>query len=236
MSAWLVRLALAGLVLRVVGWERIANLVRWADQRLDLFSPRGASLYARIAPRVLAPLYRTIAEEASASGARSVLDVGTGPGALAVEIARHADARVVVGVDIAPEMLATAGRRATEAHVAERVEFVVADAAALPMAEGSVDLVVSSLSLHHWADPAGVLRELHRVVRPGGSVILHDVRFSYSPRQFAEFVAGGPFANAGFSYRTLAVGPVPLALFARYELTKRRARRGDDENARGILR
>lgn len=219
MTVWLFRLALVVLLVRLLGWERIADLVRWADRRLDLFSPRGATLYARIAPRVLGPLYRMIAEEVAAIGASSVLDVGTGPGALAVEIARRADTHVV-GVDLAPEMLATAGRRAAEAGVTARVRFVVADAAQLPMPDSSVDLVVSSLSLHHWADPAAILAELHRVVRPGGSVILYDVRFSYSPRQFAAFVAAGPFADGGFAFRALVAGPLPLALFARYELAK----------------
>lgn len=233
MTAWLFRLVLAALTVRLVGEERIADLVRWADQRLGLFSPRGATLYARIAPRVLAPLYRAIAQEVIDSGARSVLDVGTGPGELAVQIARRARVRVV-GVDLAPQMLASAFRRAVEAKVEDRVEFVMADAAALPMRDGSVDLAVSSLSLHHWADPAAVLGELHRVVRPGGSVILHDARFSYSARQFAAFAAASPFGDAGFSYRTLAVGPLPLAFFARYELHKHVAPRADEPDSRSL--
>lgn len=64
-----------------------------------------------------------------------------------------------------------------------------------------LDRVVSTLSLHHWADPPAILRELHRVLRPSGSVILYDVRFSYSPRQFAAFVADGPFVPDSFSHR-----------------------------------
>lgn len=213
------RLAVAAFLLRAVGSERFADLVRWADQRLDLFSPRGAGVYARVAPRLLAPLYRAIAEEVSGTRVSSVLDVGTGPGALAVEIARRGD-HEVVGVDLAPEMLATANRRAAEAGVSDRVTFVVADAAALPMADGSFDLIVSTLSLHHWTDPPAILRELYRVLRPGGSVLLYDLRFSYSRRQFAAFVAASPFPAAAFSYRTVRVGPIPIALFARYELTR----------------
>jgi len=96
------------------------------------------------------------------------------------------------------------------------------------MATGSVERLVSTLSLHHWADPPAILRELHRVLHPSGAVILYDVRFSYSPRQFAAFVADGPFAPDGSSHRLARLGPVPIALFMRHELTRHRPLIGDE--------
>lgn len=217
---WLVALALAALALRHLGSERIADAVRWADQRLELFSPRGAGLYALLAPRLLRPLHRVVAGDVSALAPAMVVDVGTGPGALAVEIARLNPAASVVGIDLAPEMLATAQERAREAGVGERVEFITADAAALPLADGSVDVVVSTLSLHHWRDVPGVLRELHRVVREGGRVLLYDARFSYSPRQFIAFLAGTGFTVTDVEHDRIHAGPVPIALFERYGLRR----------------
>lgn len=217
---WLVALALAAVALRHLGSERIADAVRWADQRLELFSPRGAGLYALLAPRLLRPLHRVVADDVAALAPAIVVDVGTGPGALAVEIARRCPSASVIGVDLAPEMLATAEERAGEAGVADRIEFVTADAAALPLAEGSVEVVVSTLSLHHWRDVPAVLRELHRVVREGGRVLLYDVRFSYSPRQFVAFLAGTGFTAADLEHDRIHVGPMPIALFERYSLRR----------------
>lgn len=218
---WLIGLALLAIVVRRLGSERIADIVRWADQRLELFSPRGAGLYARFAVPLLEPLHRRVADEVAALAPGTVLDVGTGPGALAIEIARRCGSCSVVGVDLAPEMLATAEDRARGAGVADLVAFRVADAAALPLADESVDVAVSTLSLHHWRDPAAILRELHRVVRPGGRVLIYDLRFSYSARQFAAFVSQTRFAADDVTAVPLQAGPVPIALFARFELVRR---------------
>jgi SAM-dependent methyltransferase len=217
---WLMGLALLAILGRRIGAERIADTVRWADQRLELFSPRGAGLYARFAVPLLRPLYRHVADEVAVLAPTTVLDIGTGPGALAVEIALRCGSCSVIGVDLAPEMLATAEQRARDAGVAERLDFQVADAAALSLPDASVDAAVSTLSLHHWRDVPAILRELHRVVRPGGRVLIYDLRFSYSPRQFAAFVAQTPFAAEESASGPVNVGPLPIALFARFELRR----------------
>jgi ubiquinone/menaquinone biosynthesis C-methylase UbiE len=54
--------------------------------------------------------------------------------------------------------------------------FLVGDAAALAFPDGSFDLVVSTLSMHHWADPAAGLAEIGRVLRPGGRALIWDFR------------------------------------------------------------
>ena len=215
---WLVALALAAVVLRRLGSERIADAVRWADQRLELFSPRGASLYARFAVPLLEPLHGRVAAEVTALAPGTVLDVGTGPGALAVAIAQGCDSCMVIGVDLAPEMLVTAEARARQAGVLGRVRFEVADAADLPLADDSIDVAVSTLSLHHWRDVPAILRELHRVVRPGGRVLIYDLRFSYSPCQFAAFVADTPFRAEGVEHRRIWAGWLPVALYERFML------------------
>jgi ubiquinone/menaquinone biosynthesis C-methylase UbiE len=66
---------------------------------------------------------------------------------------------------------------AAEGVPADRVRFDVADVADLPHESGSVDLVVSSLSLHHWEDRASGLREIARVLRPGGRAWIYDIRW-----------------------------------------------------------
>jgi ubiquinone/menaquinone biosynthesis C-methylase UbiE len=51
-----------------------------------------------------------------------------------------------------------------------------ADAGRIPVPDGSFDLVVSSLSLHHWGDPVAILDEVARILRPGGSFLIRDLR------------------------------------------------------------
>jgi len=100
----------------------------------------------------------------------NVLDVGCGPGfdlLHAVEAVGHAG--TVTGVDLAPAMLALAQRR-TEGHA--NVRLIEASATELPLEDGSVDRAVSVQVLEYVADTGQALRELHRVLRPGGHVVL----------------------------------------------------------------
>ena len=63
----------------------------------------------------------------------------------------------------------------------QRVAFRKGDAARIPFPDGSLDLVVSTLSLHHWAAPVPVLDEVTRVLRPGGAFLIFDLRRDMSP-------------------------------------------------------
>jgi ubiquinone/menaquinone biosynthesis C-methylase UbiE len=73
-------------------------------------------------------------------------------------------------------LIAQAGRAAAAAGLADRVTFTVADVAALPFMDATFDLIVSSMSLHHWAEPAAGVQELRRVLRPGGRLWIYDAR------------------------------------------------------------
>jgi len=109
-----------------------------------------------------------------------LLDIGCGPGYLAAGISRSFPNLRVTGLDISPDMVSIA-RGNWGALVVGDLDFIQADAAALPFPDNSVDFVVSSLSLHHWNDPVAVLREIHRVLVRGGSMLVFDPRRD-SPR------------------------------------------------------
>jgi len=135
---------------------------------------RWAGVFAR-------PLYRRVAADVAAAGlppGATVLDVGTGPGALPLLIAAQSPDLSVSGVDLSAEMIARATAAAELRATPDRspVSFQIADVADLPFEDGSVDLVVSTISMHHWADPAAGLREILRVLRPGASAWIYDVR------------------------------------------------------------
>jgi ubiquinone/menaquinone biosynthesis C-methylase UbiE len=113
-------------------------------------------------------------------------DLGCGPGYLVLKLAQVAPGLQVTGIDLADEMLAEAETLARRSglHASGRVAFKKGDAAQIPFADGSLDLVVSTLSLHHWSDPVQVLDEIARVLRapepgegrPGGSFLVADLR------------------------------------------------------------
>ena len=114
-------------------------------------------------------------------------DIGCGPGYLAIELARAAPGLHVTGVDLSNAMLAQGIENATLAGVAHAVDFRTGDAAAMPFPDGSLDLVVSTLSLHHWDDPVSVLDEIARVLRPGGTFLVFDLRRDVGPAPWLLF-------------------------------------------------
>jgi demethylmenaquinone methyltransferase/2-methoxy-6-polyprenyl-1,4-benzoquinol methylase len=99
----------------------------------------------------------------------TVLDVATGTAAVALELVRQKDC-FVVGVDRTPEMLEEGRRRVTLAAATAKIRLVEGDARALPFDDGCFDAVTFTYLLRYVDDPAATLRELTRVVKPGGVV------------------------------------------------------------------
>lgn len=105
-----------------------------------------------------------------------VLDVGSGPGTITIDLARRVRPGLVVGVDVADEVVSRARGLAASERV-DNVEFRVADAYALPFADASFDLVHAHQVLQHLARPIDALREFRRVLKPGGLVAVRDVDY-----------------------------------------------------------
>jgi ubiquinone/menaquinone biosynthesis C-methylase UbiE len=108
-------------------------------------------------------------------GARAnerAVDLACGPGTLALQFAKKV--RWVCGVDLTPAMLARA-RSTAESEGLGNLGFMLGDALALPIPDGALDLAVTSYSLHHMPDAAGVIREMARVIKRGGRVGIIDI-------------------------------------------------------------
>lgn len=100
----------------------------------------------------------------------TVLDLGCGPGHLTRELLELAPDGQVIGVDVDAHLLAQASDR----YGRDGVRFVQAWAHEIPLADRSVDLVYSRFLFQHLSEPARVLRELRRLLRPGGQIVLVD--------------------------------------------------------------
>jgi ubiquinone/menaquinone biosynthesis C-methylase UbiE len=107
-----------------------------------------------------------------ASASDVVLDVACGPGLVACEFAplvRH-----VTGIDLTPKMIEQAWARQRDKGLTN-LTWLVGDALPLPFPEDTFSIVLTRYSFHHFLDPAAVLREMVRVCRPGGRVMIVDV-------------------------------------------------------------
>ena len=160
-----------------------------------------ARAYDRLSHRILlGSFFGRIAADIGAKapdGAR-VLEVGCGPGHLSIRMARRLDLDVT-GLDLDPAMIEVARTNAESAadNVRRQPAFVLGDVASIPFPDESFDLVVSTLSMHHWADPRAGLSEIGRVLRPGGRVLVWDLRPGLVPLHRTvpdplELTRGGP--------------------------------------------
>jgi ubiquinone/menaquinone biosynthesis C-methylase UbiE len=177
--------------------------------------------YDRLAHRWLRRLYARVAADVAAAGLADgsrVLDVGTGPGRVPLAIAAAAPGLIVEGVDLAEEMVEHARHLAAQAEVGGRVTFTVANAASLPHPDGSVDLIVSTLSQHHWRDVDRAIAELLRVLKPGGQIWIYDLRYAL---RRARAAAVSHCATCAVERHTVRTGPLSLGLIARLTVRPR---------------
>ncbi|MBN1769798.1 MAG: class I SAM-dependent methyltransferase [Deltaproteobacteria bacterium] len=142
-----------------------------------LFDMRGswdgfhARLFDLVVAREIAALYERLAEQLAPRlpPAGRILDVGCGAGRPTAQLARRRPGARVTGIDLSATQIALARR---EHAAVPNLEFRTGDALALPFPDGSFDAAVSLSSIKHWPDPARGVRELARVVRPGGIVFV----------------------------------------------------------------
>lgn len=110
------------------------------------------------------------------------IDLACGGGLIACAFAPHV--RHVTGIDLTPAMLERARVYAAEKGLTN-TSWEAGDVRALPYPGASFDIVATRFSFHHFQDPAGALREMARLCRPGGRVVLVDMYASEDPAKAA---------------------------------------------------
>jgi ArsR family transcriptional regulator len=158
-----------------------------------------------------ADIIDALAERTGVTGDSSIVDVGTGTGFIAAGLSGRVAS--VVGVDNSPAMLAVA-RQSLDTLGATNVTLIEGPIDALPLPDDSVDVAVANMVLHHAPDPAAMIAEMTRVVRPGGRIAItdemaHDYEWmrteqadlwlGFTPDQVADHFAQSRLQEYGYS-------------------------------------
>ena len=143
---------------------------------IDVDFGRRSEDYAKYRPGFPESFYDRVESFIALNDARAV-DLGTGPGMVAIELAKRG--ATVTGVDISENQINAARDRAAQAGVADRCTFVVAPAETTTLPAGEFDLVTAG-QCWGWFDEPQALREVNRLLRPGGWLVVGQ--YCYLPR------------------------------------------------------
>src|SRR4030042_1228914 len=139
----------------------------------------GAKIYSTVVAGspIMQDFYREVTGEiASKVSSGRILDIGTGPGYVPIEVARASQNVEIKAIDISSAMVMIARQNAEDAELSQRVQFEYGSAEHIPYGDGYFDLIVSTLSFHHWANRIECLKEIHRVLKIGGEAWIYEIR------------------------------------------------------------
>lgn len=171
---------------------------------------------------------RRAAAELAAAPGQTVLDLCGGTGDLALAVARLAPGATVVCCDFAHPMLARAGHKFARAQVLDRCLLLEADGLALPLRDESVDGITVGFGVRNLADLDAGFREMRRVLRPGGRLVVLEFSKPEGPwlsRLYRTYLrrllprvgdaASGATGPYGYLARTIAAWPDAPSLAGR---------------------
>ncbi len=179
MNIWLVSILIIGIFIIVF---LIFSLPRKKNKRQSSIEGLDSSEVARAFEKMASffpfkILRRKILSELDKCDLNGLfLDVGCGSGHLIVQIAQKFENLDLIGIDISDEILDLAKKRAVKIELNKKVEFKKANVENLPFPDNSVDFIISSLSLHHWSDPKLAFKELLRILKREGTLLIFDFR------------------------------------------------------------
>ncbi len=159
-----------------MGWERKPEPeVMDNDAEAEAYASAAAQNYLDALDDTLVAQALSLFSRAGAPSGR-LLDLGCGPGNIALKLAQKAPGLRVVGVDCSRAMIHQALRAAEKQGLFDRARFLQGDGNRLCFPDASFDYVLSNSVLHHLANPTRVLREMVRVTRPTGVILMRDLR------------------------------------------------------------
>jgi demethylmenaquinone methyltransferase/2-methoxy-6-polyprenyl-1,4-benzoquinol methylase len=170
-----------------------------------LFAPLGPTYdrYASLLSFGQDPRWRRFLVSRIPANALHVLDVACGTAAVSIELARRVPARTVTGIDQSTDMLAAGKVRVASAGFADRIELREGRAESLPFGDSEFDALTFTYLLRYVDDPGATMRELARVVRPGGAIAMLEFAVPRGVwRPLWELYVGAGLPAAGAVART----------------------------------
>jgi ubiquinone/menaquinone biosynthesis C-methylase UbiE len=150
-----------------------------SDSQLAFDQERAKAMLAIYRTPAMAARRREAIDALGLQPGESLIDVGTGPGMFSIDAAPSvAPNGRIVGIDVSPDMIAMAEHVRADSPHAELIEFREAHATDLPFVDGTFDVAVSIQVLEYVEDVDGALREINRVLRPGGRCLIWDTDWS----------------------------------------------------------
>jgi ubiquinone/menaquinone biosynthesis C-methylase UbiE len=134
----------------------------------------GAVFYNFLPAKMFVPHYKMIAQEVALGANGVLLDIGTGPGILPLEIAKRFSGSKIIGIDLSEKMIEISNKNNVKYGGLANVEFMLMDANALKFNDNSLDMIISTGSLHHWKNPIKILNEVYRCLKPGCQAWIYD--------------------------------------------------------------
>jgi ubiquinone/menaquinone biosynthesis C-methylase UbiE len=117
-----------------------------------------------------------------------VLDIGTGPGDIAVLLATRAPGLRVVAIDLGEHMLKLARANVVRAGLADRIEVLRVNAKTTGRPAASFDMVIANSLVHHMPEPLELFREMARIARPGAGIFVKDLHRPESESELQKLV------------------------------------------------
>lgn len=147
-----------------------------------------------------------------------IVDMATGTGDLAIAMARALPEARITGVDLSDEMLAVARRKIRARGLEERIDLRQGDAEHLDLPSESVDVVTAAFGVRNFSDPEAGLRELRRLLRPGGRIVILEFSTPSNPvfRALYRFYSGKllPLIGGAVSHEKRAYEYLPASVDA----------------------
>jgi ubiquinone/menaquinone biosynthesis C-methylase UbiE len=156
--------------------DRLAELRRDLPEEMPAFA---VGAYGSFFAKVLFPTNKMICDKITLPKGSTLLDIGTGPGLVPIDIAKRLPDIKVIGIDLSSKMINLASRNESRemgmgSGRLSNLKFLVMDAKNLNLPDNSIDMVLSTGSMHHWKDPVKVFNEIYRVLKPGQEAWICD--------------------------------------------------------------
>lgn len=151
--------------------------------------PRGAThIYDSLATKYLESSCNYVVQDVlrGNTNGRAILEIGCGTGVLLSEIAENINPVILLGLDISPAMIKISKKNIIKEDKHSKVDLLLADAHKIPLRPGSVDLIVSTGTLHHIRDPETLFKEITAMLSSRGEARIYEFSHDISIKELKE--------------------------------------------------